>query len=175
MLALFAANIGEVGDFITGIATGALAVIALISAIVGLRTYGQQGREKRGRWLMELSARFWSEPTIQTARRDLYLGSDSPITKALRRRRAIRDGESPDVLSEDEAACLVAFDDYFGFFELIERLVASRELTVVEAKALFDWHVQEPMENDVIHQEVYRTFSAVGRLYERFGGRRRAE
>jgi hypothetical protein len=163
---LFASSLGDVGDFITGIATAVIALTAIATASFALRQYRKDKEERHGRWLMDLSARFTDAPRHEAMLIDLYLGDESALAKALAKRRAIRDDGSADTLNEDERKLLVAMDYYFGFFEMVSRLYAEELLTKSEADALFEWYLDEPMQIPVVRKEVERFFVPVVELHQ---------
>jgi hypothetical protein len=162
---LLASSLGDVGDFITGIATGVIALTAIATAGFALTQYRKDVGERHGRWLMDLSARFADAPRHEAMLLELYRGDESDLAKALAKRQAIRDDGSGDTLDEAERKLLVAMDDYFGFFELVGRLYEEKVLTSVEADALFEWYLDEPMQIAVVRKEVERFFIPVVELH----------
>jgi hypothetical protein len=162
------ASIGDVGNLITGIATAVLAVAAVVTAIFGLRTYSQQARENRGRWLVDLRSRFAFDPSIVTVREHLYNERCSPITDALRRKETAR--QRPDVprLTEHEMKLLVALDDYLDYLNLVHVLIENGELGEDEAGAILTWYDEQPMKIPEIKQETERFFPSVLQLHGRF-------
>lgn len=130
---LASAFIGDLGDLITGIATAVIAGGAVYAALKALRDYGEQTRERRGRWLMELRLTFADRPAYQTVREQLYDERKRPGRSQL---SVALDRKQPDVAGDLDAAhmkMLVALDDYLDFFELIKHLVDNDQLGLTEA------------------------------------------
>ena len=166
---IFASSLGDVGGFIGGIAAGALALIGLVTALVALRTYRRQGREKRGRWLTDLQQRFVSEPAFRLIRGQLYIGSTSALADAIRDYYppdGDPDAPKVDVASGTHRELLVALDDYLEFFALIERLIQQRELREDDAHTMFGWYVTKGTDNEISLS--MKSQPLVGELRKRF-------
>ena len=171
-MTFLASGLGDVGGFIGGVAAGALALIGLVTAIVGLRTYGRQGREKRGRWLTDIQLRFVSEPGFRMIRREIYIGDGSRLASAIRHYHMLADNSddrSVVPLSDREREMLVALDDYLEFFALIERLIREKELREDDAYTMFGWYVTDGVDNE-IWSEIDRSQPLVKALRRRFKG-----
>src|SRR4051812_45458875 len=147
---LLASSLGDVGDFITGIATSVIALTAIVTAGFALTQYRKDAGERHGRWLMDLSARFVDAPRHQAVLLELYRGDESDLAKALAKRQTIRDNGSVNTLDEADRKVLVAMDEYFGFFEMVSRLYSKKLLTKAEADAMFEWYLDEPMQIEVV-------------------------
>jgi hypothetical protein len=143
-----------------------LAVAAVVTAIFGLRTYSQQAKEKRGRWLVDLRSRL-SEPSILTVRQHLYNERSSPITEALERKATARRGQGVQ-LSDHDTELLVALDDYLDYLNLVHVLVENGELGEDEAGAIFTWYVEQPLKIPAIEREIRRYFPSILGLHARF-------
>lgn len=155
------AFIGDLGNFITGIATAVLALGAAYTARSALR-------ERRGRWLMDLRLTMVDREAFQTVREQLYheikCPGSSKLCAALRHRRS----EAATALSAKQTKLLVALDDYLDFFDLIEHLIANGELGLKEADDMFSWYVSEPLRVPLIASEVDEAFTAVRELNNAF-------
>ena len=162
---LFASSLGDVGDFITGIATSVIALTAIVTAGFALTQYRKDAGERHGRWLMDLSARFVDAPRHADTLLELYRGDESDLGKAVAKRQAIREKRRAGTLDEAERKLLVAMDDYFGFFEMVSRLYAEKLLTKAEADAMFEWYLDKPMQIAVVRKEVERFFLPVIELH----------
>lgn len=175
-------SLGDVGDFITGIATAVLALGAVLTALYGAFQYRTQGRERRGRWLMDLQARFFSEPSFRDVRSQLYNGASSELIQALRRRSELGKIGSPLDLLPRETELLVSLDNYLDFFVLIQHLLKNGELDLEEADNLFSWYVgdaldvfREVLEPKTFNVEIRDGFPAVVKLECYFDKRHEAE
>jgi hypothetical protein len=176
------ASLGDVGQFITGIATLLLALAALGTAIYGVLAYGgqredrrrqeedrvRQVAEARGRWLTDLLQRFSDSPAFQTVRRELYNKDQGELIRAIPRRRRLESGEETCVLTNAETRLLVALDDYLDFLSLVEYLVEHKQLEVGEAEQMFSWYVEDALKVPAVKEEVGDYFPSVQRLSERF-------
>ena len=189
-MTLAAASLGEVGDFLTGIASLGLVIGGLFAA---RQAYGQyqvqteqtriqteeateQRSENRGRWLMELSARFSDTPSFVTIREQLHRGEESALVAALRKRQAVERRESePGALSEDDAKLLVALDSYLDFLGLVFHMVDHDYLDEDAASDLFDWYVIDQLEIEPVKDEIERGFGMVRELQHRFAAIRQRE
>jgi hypothetical protein len=157
--------LGFSAELLTGLATTGLLVVAISTAIVGIGTYRAQVKEKRGRWLTELTERFSSDPSFRRIRADLYNEEACRTAEALRRKARFRARHSPEeTLTAGETSILVDLDNYLGFFELIHHLVTNREMTVREATALFSWYLDQVTSNDEVSNEIRHYFEPVNEL-----------
>jgi hypothetical protein len=153
------ASLGDVGQFITGIATFLLALAALGTAIYGVLAYGRQQddrrrqeadrmrqvAEARGRWLTELLQRFSDCLAFQTVRRELYNKEQGELIRSIHRWRRLERGDETGVLTSAETGLLVALDDYLDFLSLVDYLVEHNQLEVGEAEQMFSWYVEDAL------------------------------
>jgi hypothetical protein len=157
-------SIADWGSVITGVT----ALVAVPTAVYGLRQYRDQTKERRGRWLHDLSSRFAQEEAFRAVRRELYGGEQSQLVRALRLKNEER-GSGRDVsLPDAELDLLVALDDYLDFFALIAHLIDRDELDVEDAAALFSWYVSQALAIPAVRSEVENHFEAVVDLARRF-------
>lgn len=154
--------VASISDLVTAVSTAGLFIAAAVTAYLGLRAYRVQAREKHARWLVELLGRFSSDPAFQRVRRDLYNADACETVAALRRKETLRTSpRSSDELTPEQTRVLVDLDDYLGFFELIDRLVAGGELRPGEAARLFAWYLAQALRIEDVRKEVTRDFHPI--------------
>ena len=163
-----AIGLGSLGEFITGIATLVLAGTAFFTVIGSRDSFLSQSREKRGRWLAELQARFTTEPSFKSIRQQLYNREQSELHGAVKHVHEWEAGENPQPLSEGERKLIVELDDYLDFFSLIWNLIDNNQLDSEDAFNLFSWYALDPFEVPVIETEITRNYPYVEKLGIKF-------
>jgi hypothetical protein len=169
------ATIGHVGEFITGVATTGLAVVAALTVLGARKGFRQQQEgfltqraESSGRWLLDLHARFTTEPSFQSIRRQLYNREESELVKALVHKHAW-DKREAGPLSREEQKLVVELDDYLDFFALLLHLVEEGHLDVDDAYNLFSWYALDALEVDEVKTVITENFqNSVVKLCAKF-------
>jgi hypothetical protein len=166
---LVMSSLSNIGQFMTGVGTCALALVALGTVLVAGGSYRVQARENRGRWLTELQHRFESH-TFRSVRRQLYNGEQSDLMRALGHVRRLNDKTRFDSLTEQERRLLVELDDYLDFFELIGHMIKGKRLKVGDAYSLFAWYVLQGIDQGgaELEGEINANFEGVVDLRKRF-------
>ena len=160
---------------VTAAATAGLFTMATLSAVVAFVTWRRQVREQRGRWLTELLRQFSNDRSFKAIRSDLYQEERCQTSALLTRKNELKLSRAADqALTHEEAAFLMRFDNYVGFFELIEHLVAGKQMEVSDASAMFGWYVGQLVENENVRDEVAENFFPVVELARRMGYRHEA-
>lgn len=163
-----AIDLGSVGEFITGIATLALAGTAFFTIIGSNDSLLSQSRENRGRWLADLQARFTTEPSFKSIREQLYNREQSELHGALEHVHERQAGRNDHPLSEAERKLIVELDDYLDFFSLVWHLIDNNQLDSEDAFNLFSWYALDPFEVPVIETEITRNYPYVKKLGIKF-------
>jgi hypothetical protein len=164
--------VASVSDLATSAATVGLFLVAVATAGVAYVTYRSQHAERRGRWMLELAREFADDEVFRRVRSDLYRGDDSRIARLLALKNQARDHSRS--LSEPDADLLMSLDDYLGFFEVIERLVAQGQMSSDEASRLFGWYLQQALDQPEVRVETCLYFIPVVRLARLLGLRAQA-
>lgn len=164
MLSGSTVQLGSLGEFITGLATLALAVTAALTVFGAKDSFTAQARESRGRWLAELHTRFTTESSFQSIRKQLYNRERSELNQTLLRARAWEVQETLRPLSDAERKLLVELDDYLDFFALIWNLIDNDQLHREDAYRLFSWYVLDALEVPAVAAEINRSYKPVVEL-----------
>jgi hypothetical protein len=161
-------GLGSLGEFITGIATLALAATAFFTVVGANDSFLSQSREKRGRWLADLHTRFTTEPSFKSTRQQLYNGEQSELHGAVKHVHEREADENAQPLSRAERELIVELDDYLDFFSLIWHLIDNNQLDSEDAYNLFSWYALDPFEVAVIETEITRNYPYVKKLGIKF-------
>lgn len=171
------ANLGDVGDFVTGVATSAIAITALVTAFVALRGIRYQqderaasARQERGRWLIDLYSKFATDPSSIIVRSQLYRGEDSDLSKALTdiHLGAISRSRRKRDIPASNIDLLVHFDNYLDFLGLVERLIVNGDLHEEDAYRLWAWYVLDGLRGEAVNEAIQADFQWVTALRRRF-------
>jgi len=111
-------NLGKIGELLTGIGTVLLALATIALFYAAWRPAREGVRQYKARWLVDLFDRFYAKEEY----RDMYLAFDGSNDLLLARIIKLIGGGT-----DQEAEW--ALTRYLNFFELVETLVARREMS----------------------------------------------